>query len=119
ARSGGLRVDHQERAHGRTVSEPDHRRGLSPRDLRRGLTLVEPEPARSHRLGPGGAVPNPNGRRRTPPVRTGACLPAPSRVSDVSEANLPNPVTLRIAVWLLAAEAAALGVLALLLLISD
>ena len=37
----------------------------------------------------------------------------------MSEANLPNPVTLRIAVWLLAGEAAALGVLAVLLLISD
>lgn len=37
----------------------------------------------------------------------------------MSEANRPNPVTLRIAVWLLAAEAAALGVLTLLLLISD
>lgn len=37
----------------------------------------------------------------------------------MSEANLPSPVTLRIAIWLLAGEAAALGVLAVLLLISD
>jgi hypothetical protein len=37
----------------------------------------------------------------------------------VSEANRPNPVTLRIAVWMLAAESAALGALAVLMLVSD
>ena len=37
----------------------------------------------------------------------------------MSEANRPTPVTLRLAVWLLAGEAAVLGALALLLVISD
>jgi len=37
----------------------------------------------------------------------------------VPEASTPNPVTLRVAVWLLAGEAAVLGLLAVLMLVSD